>query len=284
MSAASPASSTTGRPVGFDQLSTRDFRTICELMRTRAGIELSEAKRPLAQTRLSRRLRALKLTSFAQYMRLLEDPRSSEHTELINALTTNVTAFFREAHHFELLGRTIQQVAARSRRLRIWSAGCSSGEEPWSMAMVIRETLGAAANLDIKVLATDIDTNVLEHAREGVYVDDHVEPVSAARRKRFFTPAATAGSWRIADELRDLVTFKQLNLFEPWPMKGPFDLIFCRNVIIYFNVPNKMQLLRRYHDLLAPGGILCLGHSESITAGVDGFSLIGRTAYRRQAP
>lgn len=284
MSAASHVSPPTGRPVEFDQLSIRDFRTICDLMRTRAGIELGESKRPLAQTRLARRLRALKLATFTQYMKLLEDPRSSEHTELINALTTNVTAFFREAHHFELLGRTIQQAAARSRRVRIWSAGCSSGEEPWSMAMVIREALGAAAGIDIKVLATDIDTNVLAHAREGVYLDDHVEPVSAARRKRFFTPAATAGSWRIADELRNLVTFKQLNLFEAWPMRGPFDVIFCRNVIIYFDVPNKVRLLRGYHGHLAPGGVLCLGHSESISTGVDGFSLIGRTAYRRQDP
>jgi len=284
MSAPSPSASATGRPAEFDQLSPRDFRTICDLLRARAGIELGESKRPLAQTRLARRLRALKLDTFPQYMKLLEDPRSSEHTEMVNALTTNVTAFFREAHHFELLGRTLQQAAARSRRLRIWSAGCSTGEEPWSMAMVIRETLGAAAGIDIKVLATDIDTNVLKHAREGVYIDDHVEPVSAARRKRFFTPAAEPGSWRIADELRDLVTFKQLNLFEPWPMRGPFDVIFCRNVIIYFDVPNKVRLLRGYQSYLTPGGVLCLGHSESISSGVDGFSLIGRTAYRRQDP
>jgi chemotaxis protein methyltransferase CheR len=270
----------------YGTLGPREFRRICELVRERAGIELGEAKRQLCQTRLIRRLRALGLPSFAAYVALLDDPASDEHAELINAITTNVTAFFREVHHFELLAKVLPVLAARQRRIRIWSAGCSSGEEPWSVAMTAREAVGDRIDrgaLDLKILATDIDTNVLAHAAAGVYLDDNVEPIAVARRKRFFARGAgpNAGKWRVGDELRGLVTVKQLNLFGDWPMRGPFDVILCRNVIIYFDVDNKAALLRRYHELIGPDGLLLLGHSESITAGVRGFQTCGRTAYRR---
>ncbi len=263
----------------FGPLGTREFRRICELVRERAGIQLGEAKRQLCQTRLMRRLRALGLRDFAEYVALLDDEHSPEHTELLNAITTNVTAFFREPHHFELLAQLLPGIAKQHRRIRVWSAGCSSGEEPWSIAMIVREALGACTGLDVKILATDIDTNVLAHASAGVYTRDHLEPVGPARRQRFFTPDGTTA--RVTDDLRSLVTFKQLNLFAAWPMRGPFDVIFCRNVIIYFDTESKARLLRRYHDLLAPDGHLMLGHSESITGGVAGFRLRGRTAYQR---
>ena len=269
------------RPLG-----DREFHRICALMRERAGIELGDGKRVLCQTRLIRRLRALGLSSYAEYVALFDDPASPEHRELINALTTNVTSFFREMHHFEMLGNEIlPALADKTHRIRIWSAGCSSGEEPWSLAMIVREFFDSRPGYDVKILATDIDTDVLAKARAGVYGDDSVEPVSVARKKRFFArgTGANRGLWRINEELRGLVTFNQLNLFAPWPMKGPFDVISCRNVIIYFDVPNKAKLLRGFHDKLAPGGHLMLGHSESMTAGVAGFMACGRTAYRKIA-
>ncbi|HET7506620.1 MAG TPA: protein-glutamate O-methyltransferase [Kofleriaceae bacterium] len=264
-------------------LGDREFRTICALVRERAGIELGEAKRTLCQTRLMRRLRALGLTDYADYVALLDDPHSSERVELINALTTNVTAFFREPHHFELLASEIlPALATPGRRVRLWSAGCSTGEEPWSLAMVVRELLGDRG-VDVKILATDIDTEVLARARAGIYSDEHIAPVPAPRRQRFLQRGTgrNAGLWRVSDELRTLVVFNQLNLFDAWPMRGLFDVIACRNVIIYFDVPNKARLLRGFHGKLGPGGHLLLGHSESLTAGVAGFTACGRTAYRK---
>lgn len=279
------ATASQASPVGLLPLGDREFRRICALIRERAGIELGDNKRPLCQTRLLRRLRALGLASYTDYVALLDDPGSSEHVELVNALTTNVTSFFRELHHFEMLADEIlPPLVKRGARIRLWSAGCSTGEEPWSLAMVLREAIGDRA-LDARILATDIDTQVLAHARTGAYGEDQVAPVSPVRRQRFLVrgTGANRGLWRIADELRGLVTFNQLNLFEPWPMHGLFDAIACRNVIIYFDVPNKARLLRGFHDKLHPGGHLLLGHSESLTVGVTGFAACGRTAYRKLA-
>ena len=267
------------RPLG-----DREFKRICALMRERAGIDLGDNKRTLCQTRLIRRLRALGLSTYREYVALLDDPDHPEHGELINALTTNVTAFFRELHHFEMLGNEVlPKLNERGRRIRLWSAGCSSGEEPWSLAMVAREVFGD--HMDVKILATDIDTQVLAHARAGIYTDEQVAPVSPKRRQRFLARGTgdKHGQWRVADELRGLVTFNQLNLFDPWPMRGPFDVISCRNVIIYFDVPNKTKLVRGYHDKLCPGGHLLLGHSESLPTGISGFANVGRTTYRKIA-
>jgi chemotaxis protein methyltransferase CheR len=273
-----------GSPAELGSLGDREFRRICALIRERAGIELGDAKRTLCQTRLIRRLRVLGLDSYAAYVALLDDPASEEHVELVNALTTNVTAFFRELHHFDMLATEIlPALAVRGGRIRLWSAGCSTGEEPWSLAMVVREVLGDRAGIDVKILATDIDTQVLAHARTGIYGDEQVAPVTPQRRKRFLARGTgpNDGRWRVTDELRGLVTFNRLNLFDPWPMRGAFDVIACRNVIIYFDVPNKVKLLRGFHDKLQPGGHLLLGHSESLTAGVTGFLSRGRTAYQK---
>ena len=256
-------------------LGDRDYLRICRLVRTRSGIELGPTKRQLCQTRLLRRLRALGLESFGAYLALLDDDDSPEHGELINAITTNVTGFYREPHHFELLAKLLR--AASGPRIRVWSAGCSTGEEPWTMAITVREALGACTGLDLKILATDIDTHVLERASTGAYSDEQLAAVPKALRLKYFTRG------RAGDELRSLVTFKPLNLFEPWPMRGAFDVIACRNVIIYFDTDNKARLVRRFHDQLAPGGHLLLGHSESIAVGGAGFQLVGRTAYRKVA-
>jgi len=270
--------------VDLRPLGDREFKRICALIRERAGIELGDTKRTLCQTRLIRRLRALGLSTYAEYVGLLDDPNHPEHRELVNALTTNVTSFFRELHHFEMLADEILPLLVeRGRRVRLWSAGCSTGEEPWSLAMVVREVFGDG--MDVKILATDIDTQVLAHARAGIYSDEQVAPVSPKRRQRFLARGrgTNSGLWRVADELRDLVTFNQLNLFDPWPMRGPFDVISCRNVIIYFDVPNKTKLVRGYLDKLCPGGHLLLGHSESLPTGISGFLNVGRTAYRKLA-
>jgi chemotaxis protein methyltransferase CheR len=271
-------------PAELRPLGDREFRRICALIRERAGIELGDAKRQLCQTRLIRRLRALGLRDFTEYVALLDDPRSPEHVELVNALTTNVTSFFREAHHFEMLAtEVLPALARRSHRIRLWSAGCSTGEEPWSLAITVRETFGDRGDVDVKILATDIDTQVLAHARAGIYDDERVAPISTPRRQRFFARGTgdNAGLWRVSDELRGLVTFNQLNLFEPWPMRGMFDVISCRNVIIYFDLDNKAKLVRGYRDKLHPGGYLLLGHSESLPSGVTGFTSRGRTAYQK---
>jgi chemotaxis protein methyltransferase CheR len=271
---------------GLRPLGDREFRRIGALLRERTGIELGDSKRPMCQTRLLRRLRVLGLSDYAEYVALLDDPNSTEHVELVNALTTNVTAFFREQHHFDMLARDVlPRLAGPHNRIRIWSAGCSTGEEPWSLAMIVRETLGACVGMDVKILATDIDTQVLAHARAGVYGEDQVAPISPARRKRFFArgSGANEGLWRVADELRSLVTFNQLNLFSDWPMRGKFDVISCRNVIIYFDVPNKTKLVRGFQDKLLPGGHLLLGHSESMPTGITGFTACGRTTYRKLA-
>ncbi len=278
------ARATSEANVDMRPLGDREFKRICSLMRERAGIELGENKRTLCQTRLIRRLRALGLSTYAEYVGLLDDAKHPEHRELVNALTTNVTSFFREAHHFEMLATEIlPTLVERGRRVRLWSAGCSSGEEPWSLAMVVREVFGDG--MDVKILATDIDTQVLAHARAGIYTEEQVAPVAPKRRHRFLTRGAgeNQGLWRVADELRGLVTFNQLNLFDPWPMRGPFDVISCRNVIIYFDVPNKTKLVRGYHDKLLPGGHLLLGHSESLPMGINGFANVGRTTYRKLA-
>ncbi len=290
LGAASHAPGRRGGGIETARLDERQYRRVCQLVRDRARIELGDGKRQLCQTRLLRRLRALGLTGFGAYLELLEDPAHAEHDELINAITTNVTAFFREEHHFDLLADTVlpAQMAtaahAADRRLRVWSAGCSSGEEPWSIAMVVREVV--PDSWDARILATDIDTQILARAQAGVYAEEQIEPVSPARRTRFLHRGtrANAGRVRVGDELRGLVTFKELNLFERWPMHGRFDVVFCRNVIIYFDGANKAALLRHFHDVLAPGGVLFLGHSESLIQGVTGFTAIGRTAYRRDTP
>jgi len=261
------------------------FTQLRAIVRSRTGIHLGDHKRQLCQTRLARRLRALGLATFEAYLAELDRPGSIEHVELVNAITTNVTAFFREPHHFELISGQVLPALAREpgrARLRLWSAGCSSGEEPWSMAMVLDEAR-LPAWWDVKILATDIDTDVLARARDGVYGDDRLAQLGVARRSRYFAPAGAArpDHWRISDLLRDRVAFRVLNLFDRWPMQRQFDVIFCRNVIIYFDETSRQQLVRRFAEALAPGGYLCLGHSESLFHTVSGLESCGRTSYRK---
>jgi chemotaxis protein methyltransferase CheR len=268
------------------ELTDADFKRLREIVHARTGIALSEAKRELVYGRLARRLRKLKLTSFAEYCRLVESADSEELQELTNAITTNLTSFFRENHHFEQLGvETLPQVESKrssARRIRLWSAGCSTGEEPYSLAIVMREALAHLPTWDIKLLATDIDSKVVATAAEGVYAADRFKGVPSERVRSWFRQVAGRPEFSAASPaLKELITFKQLNLLEPWPMKGPFDIIFCRNVVIYFDKATQRGLFDRMADLQEPGGWLFIGHSENLLNVTRRYKLVGRTVYRR---
>jgi chemotaxis protein methyltransferase CheR len=264
-----------------------DFTALRELVKAHTGIHLTDQKRELVYGRLSRRLRALGLDSFRAYRQILERGDSDELVQFCNAITTNLTSFFREAHHFEYLREQVFRSRATDtrgpRRLRFWSAGCSSGEEPYSLAMTIYESLPEARRWDVKILATDLDTEVLARGQRGVYDEDRVRGLSAARLERFFRGDDHGKSVRYAvtQELRDLITFRELNLMRALPMKGPFDAIFCRNVIIYFDKDTQRELFARIAQLQRPGDLLFLGHSESLYRVSDAYTLVGKTIYRR---
>jgi chemotaxis protein methyltransferase CheR len=273
-------------PASFQfPLATEDFARIAVMLRQETGISLAPTKMDLVQGRLARRLRALGLDSFSQYLEIIADPVAvEERLEMINALTTNLTSFFREAHHFTYLGDTILPEIARQcpSRLRIWSAGCSSGEEPYSIAMTIAASLPDLQRWDAKVLATDIDTNMVATGRSGRYEASRIETVPESYRKRYLL-RNESGTVQVADTLRDLVAFRQLNLLGAWPMRGRFDVIFCRNVIIYFDKPTQRILFDRFADILTPGGWLIVGHSETLFRMTERFESLGRTMYRKTA-
>jgi chemotaxis protein methyltransferase CheR len=268
-------------------LTDADFSRLCELVRAHTGIALSEAKRQMLYGRLARRLRALRLASFAEYVELLERAEPAELQEFANAITTNLTSFFREAHHFDYLAEhVLPGIAARSGaagRLRIWSCACSTGEEPYSIAMVLREQQARLAGIDAKILATDLDSNVLAVGAAGMYPAERLRAMPNSRREQFFREGTgqRQGTLRAAATLRQLITFKQLNLMQDWPMRGPFDAIFCRNVVIYFDLQSKRTLFERMAQLQMPGAVLFLGHSESLYRISEKYELIGRTIYRR---
>jgi chemotaxis protein methyltransferase CheR len=268
------------------ELSDSEFDRLRQLVHEHTGIALSAAKRELVYGRLGRRLRTLGLHSFSEYCRLIESGQREELQELTNAITTNLTSFFRENHHFEqLAGEVLPQIAqstSATRRLRIWSAGCSTGEEPYSIAMTLREAHDKFRGWDVKLLATDIDSNVLAVGAEGAYRDDRFKGVSEQRLKRNFAPPpGRPGHLAATADLKSLITFKQLNLLGTWPMHGPFDVIFCRNVIIYFDKDTQRELFDRMADLQAPGGWLFVGHSENLYSVTRRYKLVARTVYRR---
>jgi len=268
-----------------------DFQYLRGFVYEHCGIALSEQKRQLVQGRLVRRLRALGMKSFGAYCELLRTDPQRELGELASAISTNVTAFFREVHHFEalaneMLPRWLEQKRREGDRLRIWSAGCSSGEEPYSLAMVLAEALERCSrSVDAKILATDLSPAALAAAQKGVYPIERLEGVSDARRQRWFLrgEGEYAGLACVHPKLRELVTIAPLNLLHEWPMQGSFDAIFCRNVVIYFDQPTKQKLFHRFARLLPAGGPLFLGHSESMHGLSDDFELVGRTIYRKRA-
>lgn len=269
-------------------LSDRDFSRIAELVHDLAGIVLAEAKRPLVHSRLIKRLRALNLQDFAayaDYVSLLDS--EAERMELISAVTTNVTSFFREQHHFETLTTTalppLITKAQTGARVRIWSAGCSSGEEPYSIAATLLSICPEVARYDVRILATDIDRVMIQRTRAGVYPLDALSGLTPDLARRLFAESTPGEPRRICEKVKRLVTCNSLNLQDVWPMRGQFQVIFCRNVVIYFDKPTQERLWQRFSDFLAPGGFLMIGHSERITGpALADFRPEGMTTYRRR--
>jgi chemotaxis protein methyltransferase CheR len=267
------------------ELLDADFDALRRVIKLKAGINLSSAKKEMVYSRVSRRLRSLKLRTFAEYRRVLES-NEEELVEFCNAMTTNLTAFFRESHHFDYLREHVLEPRLRdpraSRRIRIWSAACSSGEEPYSIAMVVRETLHDLQKWDVRILATDLDTDILSRAQAGIYPEERFKTLSRQRvLKHFLAEPDRPGYFRVVPELAALITFKQLNLTHALPMNGPLDAIFCRNVIIYFDKDTQRDLFVRIAALQRSDDLLFLGHSESLFKVSDAYDLIGKTIYRR---
>jgi chemotaxis protein methyltransferase CheR len=268
---------------------SRDFRMTDEDLRRITlrgqmafGIELGESKRQMIYSRLSRRLRALGMSRFSDYLDFLDTPEGApEHEMFANALTTNLTAFFRESHHFDHFEHEMQGTARQPGRLRIWSAGCSTGEEPYSLAMILQAHADKLGNRDRRILATDLDTGVLETASRGVYSAERLKGMPQRFRGPAFLGAAGPEGQTISEAVRNLVVFRALNLISAWPFKGKFDVIFCRNVLIYFSVEMRDRLINRFTELLHPRGLLYLGHSESILGSHPELSPEGHTIYRR---
>ena len=271
-----------------DDLSDASFDCIARIAHDQAGLVLPHAKKGMVKSRVVRRLRALKIASFETYADLVRGPEGADELRhLINALTTNVSHFFRENHHFDLLRQTILPPllhrAANGGKVRIWSAGCSNGQEPCSIAMVLNEMEPNLATRDIRILATDIDAEVLAFARRGAYPLSMIGGVPPALVAKYFGPVAGAADQRqVSGQLSRLITFRELNLHQRWPMQGSFDLIFCRNVLIYFDPAMQGRLLTRFRDILLPDGWLMLGHSERVPAPIAAdFVSGGITALRK---
>lgn len=265
-----------------------DFTRIAALVHGIAGIVLPDNKRPLVQSRLTRRLQALGLDSFAAYADFVgQKHNDAERSELLTAVTTNVTAFFREQHHFDtLLSAVLPALAIKARsggRVRLWSAGCSSGEEPYSLASCLLAAIPDAQRLDVRILATDIDETMVARVRKGHYPAEAASAMSAEHARRLFQGTGDPSLVRISDAARKLVTVKPLNLQDKWPMTGAFDVIFCRNVVIYFDKATQERLWTRFAQLLPSGGYLMIGHSERVTGeALTHFAADGITTYKRR--
>lgn len=264
----------------------RDFNYIRDLVAERTGIVLSDIKRDMVYSRVVRRIRQLDVTNFTEYCALLKSGNEQEMVEFTNAITTNLTSFFREPHHFEYLTKTLLpelKAKKHDRKIRIWSAGCSSGEEPYSIAMTVRDYFPSNSGWDIKILATDLDTEMVTKASRGIYKEDRVTGIEKKHLKKWIRKGKgkMQGNVKICSELQDIISFKQLNLMHDWPIKGSFDFMFCRNVVIYFNKETQKELFDRYANLLMPEAGLFIGHSESLNNVSDRFNSLGKTIYRK---
>jgi chemotaxis protein methyltransferase CheR len=259
-----------------------DFHWLRKRASAYSGILLPEAKRNMIYGRLSKRLRRLKLKSFVDYRKLLEDETNPEFGEFINAITTNLTSFYRERHHFDHLREKLQAMQV-NRRVKIWSTACSTGEEPYTIAMVAGSVFGEKFANFVDLDATDLDTNVLAKARSGVYDVERLEGLPQEELRQWWMrgAGANAGKARAKDVLRRGIRFSQLNLIENWIMQGPFDFVFCRNVVIYFDKPTQAKLFDRIANVMTPNGYLYIGHAESLAQVSRRFRLTGKTTYQR---
>jgi len=262
-----------------------DFKQISDLAYEFTGIVLGPHKRDMVYGRLARRLRDVGLTSVSDYIDLVKNDINQETSKFINAITTNLTSFFREEHHFDFLSTTLipelLKTNVDTKKIRVWSAGCSTGEEPYSIAITFMENMDLQG-WDFKILATDLDSKVLQKGQQGVYDIERVESVKIGyKKKSFLKDQNHPDIVKVKPELQSLIRFKRLNLLEKWPMKGPFDFIFCRNVVIYFNAETQAVLFDRYADMLKDGGYLIIGHSENLDRTCNRFRSIGKTIYQK---
>lgn len=269
------------------QFTDADFAVIADLAMRDFGLHLTLAKRDLVYSRLLKRLRSLGLEHFRDYCSLLTSPQGEdERMAMLSALTTNVTHFFREDHHFKLLRDValppLIKLAREGGRVRIWSAGCSAGQEPYSLAFTVLNLCPEAAKLNLRILATDVDSEILAKAKAGIYPEEERKAIPDALRK--FIEPAKSGYFSIGAAARELITFGRLNLIENWPISGPFQVIFCRNVAIYFDKPTQARLWARFGELMSHQGHLCIGHSERVAGPAEQmFRAVGVTAYQRTA-
>jgi chemotaxis protein methyltransferase CheR len=266
------------------KFTVEDFNVLRKLSNTHSGIQVPDERFDMFYSRLSKRVRRLGLNDFSEYCDYLRDNHEDEFTDFINAITTNLTSFFREKHHFDYLRTVIIPELlnrnAATKQIRIWSAGCSTGEEPYSIAMTLLENV--PPNWDVKILATDLDTQVLQTASDGIYTQDRVVELPEAVLKRWFMKSKSSSNhFKVKPELQEIIQFKQLNLMQEWSMKTPFDVIFCRNVLIYFDRETKATLAKRYAKMLASKSWLFIGHSESLNQLSSEFELVATTSYRK---
>lgn len=272
---------------GDPQLSDKDFRFIAGLIHKHSGIVIRDGKRSLVYSRLRKRLRQLRMSSFREYCDFLSADQGEEIEHFINALTTNLTSFFRERHHFEFLERKLLPELLKQRaerRLRIWSAGSSTGEEAYSIAMTVARCI--PADWDVKILATDIDSKVLETGAAGIYPFERIASLPKAEQKWGFVKGRGEHEdmVRVRAAFRSMVSFRHLNLLAPWPVKGPFDFVFCRNTVIYFDKPTQKVLFDRFANVIADAGHLFVGHSETLYNVCNRFAPLGNTIYRKSGP
>lgn len=270
-------------------LNAREFQELCSMVYEITGIVLKESKREMVYRRLMRRIRELRISSFSEYFNLLKMADSEELPNFINAITTNLTSFYREAHHFDYLLDTFlpahEKHVGVNKKIRVWCSASSTGEEPYTLSITLNRYFGSQINQwDCKILATDLDTNVLDTAMQGVYRADRVEGIPTKIQKDWFQPAGPEfpGSIAVNDVLKEILVFKQLNLLGTWPMKGMFDVIFCRNVLIYFDKPTQEGILKNFLKILRPGGAIMLGHSESVAKEFSQLQPVGRTTYLKK--
>jgi chemotaxis protein methyltransferase CheR len=265
-------------------LTDDQFDRVSKIINEIAGIVLHKAKIQLVSSRLVKRLNALNFDDFESYIAFVEGNQGGdERTEFVNAITTNLTSFFREKHHFDDLSQQLGCLKSQpSSRVRVWSAGCSTGEEPYSISITaIRAGIEPRKN-DFRVLATDLDTRVLETAKTGIYSRDKIIKNDTSEVLRYFSPAGS-DKYEIRDHIKNIITFNQLNLHTKWPINGKFNAIFCRNVMIYFSTEDKVKLVERFVDALAPGGTLYLGHSEALLGAIPALEPMGQTIFRKRS-
>ena len=269
------------------ELKDNEFLHISQLIHGLCGINLHDGKKELVQARLGKRLRKLGLSNFGEYISRIEDDSTNmELTMMVDLLSTNLTSFFREENHFLYLKECVVSEwrnRGKGDRVRIWSAGCSSGEEPYTIAIVVRNALNDRDELDVRLLATDISTRMLVIADAGSYRQDRLQSVSPELKQKYFMKRGRGddGIYTVRPEIRDMVTIRRLNLLGDWPMKGKFDVIFCRNVMIYFDKPTQERLVNRYYEILKPEGHLFIGHAEGLSGVKHKFAYVRPTIYRK---